>query len=273
MKQINFTKMAGSGNDFLIINAQNKLDYQALSKKACDRFTGIGADGVVILDKSKKSDYRMRIINPDGSEAEMCGNGVRCLAAYIARNKKPRKKLFSIETLAGTIICEAKDEYAKVRLSAPKDYIPFIALDIKGEPLSASFINTGVPHAVIFVNGLKKFPVFEYGRIIRYHEKFQPKGTNVNFIEQLKKDTIAIRTYERGVEGETRACGTGSVASAIIAYFKLNPAVKNKANAQISVKTQSGEILKISFDIKDTRAENVWLSGSSKFIAEGKYFI
>src|SRR3990167_5906741 len=114
MRKIPFTKMAGAGNDFVVIEANDGIDYKKLTKKICDRTNGIGADGLLVLDKSKKADYKMRIINADGSEAEMCGNGARCIAAYIVANKKPRKKLFSIETLAGNISVEAKGEVAHV---------------------------------------------------------------------------------------------------------------------------------------------------------------
>ncbi|MDO8580422.1 MAG: diaminopimelate epimerase, partial [Candidatus Omnitrophota bacterium] len=122
-KKISFTKMAGAGNDFIVIDApQNAIDLKKLTIQACDRSTGLGADGVLILDKSKKADYKMRIINADGSEAEMCGNGARCMAAYIVADKKPKKKLFTMETLAGIVEGEAKGEVANVHLSDPKDY-------------------------------------------------------------------------------------------------------------------------------------------------------
>src|SRR3990172_2032575 len=119
MKTILFTKMAGAGNDFIIVDARPGMDYKELAVKVCDRTSGIGADGLLVLEKSKKADYKMRIINRDGSEAEMCGNGARCMAAYIVRNKKPRKKLFTVETLAGNICATATGETARVQLSAP----------------------------------------------------------------------------------------------------------------------------------------------------------
>lgn len=193
--------MSGAGNDFLIINAQSGLNYQKLAVAICDRTTGIGADGLLILDSSRNADFRMRIINADGSEAEMCGNGIRCLAAYITANRAPNKDLFSIETLAGQILAQQKGKKITVRLSDPHDYRPEVRLQIQGRPLTLQFINTGVPHAVVFVNGLAGMAVNAIGPLIRHDKAFAPRGTNVNFVEEITPDTISVRTYERGVEG------------------------------------------------------------------------
>jgi len=264
--------MSGAGNDFIIIAATKGLNYKKVALKACDRTNGIGADGLLILDKSRKSDYKMRIINPDGSEAEMCGNGIRCLAAYIARNKKPRKKLFSIETLAGEILAEAKAETANVRLIDPVGYNPEVPLVLNGRKIHVQLINTGVPHVIIYVDNLAQIDIAHIGHMIRFHEAFSPHGTNVNFVEQLKQNCVEVRTYERGVENETKACGTGSVAAAVISYRKTNPEVTNKKKARMKVLTASNETLDIVFDINEEKTSNVWLKGSAKFIAEGKYF-
>lgn len=266
--------MVGAGNDFIVIEANKSLDYKKLALKACHRTNGIGADGILILDKSKTADYRMRIINADGSEAEMCGNGARCLAVYIVQNKKPAKKLFSIETLAGTILGEAKGEIACVRLSEPTDYRPNIALDLNGKTIHVHYIDTGVPHTIVYVNGLADMNVNAIGKTIRYHKTFAPKGTNANFIEQIDKNLVAVRTYERGVESETRACGTGSVAAAIVSYLQTNPGTlqRDQKKALMNVLTQSGETLQVTFDIVTQKVTNVWLKGSAKFIAIGEYF-
>lgn len=270
---INFTKMAGAGNDFIVVEAPFKTDAKKLTTQVCDRTNGIGADGLLILDKSKKADYRMRIINADGSEAEMCGNGARCIASYIVKEKHPKKKLFSIETLAGIIMAEAKGEIARVRLSDPTDYRPNVPLNISGRSIHVHYIDTGVPHTIVFVNDLATIDVSKIGAAVRYHEDFKPRGTNANFVEQLSDNLVAARTYERGVEDETTACGTGSVASAIIAYRQANPAAQNVKGANMKVKTASGEILDVTFDIMAGAVKNVWLKGSAKFIAEGKYLI
>lgn len=273
IKKILFTKMVGAGNDFIILEAKKGLNYKRLADKMCDRANGLGADGLLILDKSTKCDYRMRIINADGSEAEMCGNGARCLAAYITKHKEPKKKLFSMQTIAGTILGEAKGEIANIRLSEPKNFTPNVKLTINKRKLCVQYIDTGVPHAIIFVDGLKKIDVQTIGRAIRFHKKFKPRGTNVNFVEFAKTSLVNVRTYERGVEDETKACGTGSVASAILSYLQLNENAENKTGARMKVKTRNGDILDITFDIKNKKPTNVWLKGPAKFVAEGTYFI
>jgi len=272
MKEINFTKMAGAGNDFIIIEASKGLNVKKLALMMCDRTNGVGADGLLVLDKSKKADYKMRIINADGSEAEMCGNGARCMAAYIVRNKKPRKKLFAMETIAGSILGEAKGEIATVGLSQPVDYKPSIALTIHKRKIHVSYIDTGVPHVIVYVDKLDDIDVPRIGNMIRFHKKFQPRGANVNFVEQVKKNLVYARTYERGVEDETKACGTGSVAAAIVTYMKANPNMANKQKAKMKVGTASNEILEITFDINEGQPSNVWLKGSARFIAKGEYY-
>ncbi|OGX24849.1 MAG: diaminopimelate epimerase [Omnitrophica WOR_2 bacterium RIFCSPHIGHO2_02_FULL_48_11] len=273
MKTLSFTKMAGAGNDFVVIDAHNGLNYKKLTAQVCDRNNGIGADGLLVLDRSKKADYRMRIINADGSEAEMCGNGARCMAAYIVRHRHPKKKLFSLETLAGTILAEAKGEVANVRLSDPKDYRPNIPLDVNGRTIHVHYIDTGVPHTIIYVDGLKDMAVKNLGQTVRFHENFKPRGTNANFVEQLSDDLVAVRTYERGVEDETKACGTGAVATGIVTYLKMNPDLRQAKNARMKVKTVSGEILNVTFDLQNEKITNVWLKGSAKFIAKGEYYV
>lgn len=273
MKKITFTKMNGAGNDFVVINSLPKINIKSIAKKVCHRTDGIGADGLMILGKSKKADYKMRIINPDGSEAEMCGNGARCMAAYILKTKKLKKKSFSMETRAGIILAEKKGNLISVRLSDPKDYTEDIAIKINNRELRLSYIDTGVPHVVCFVDSLNNIDVNALGEKIRFSKKFQPRGTNVNFVEQINKKLVSVRTYERGVEAETRACGTGSVASGIVALLKANPKMTTKVNAAVKVKTRSGETLCINFDLNEDQITNVWLTGSANFIADGNFYI
>lgn len=273
-EKINFIKMAGAGNDFLMIEKpRTNINLKKLAQKACDRTNGVGADGLIVIGPSKKSDYRMRIINADGSEAEMCGNGARCFAAYVAKNKKLKDVLFSFETLAGEILGRAKGEEAVVRLSDPAGYKAGITITVNGRKLKLSYIDTGVPHVIIFVHDLSKINVRALGEKIRHHKKFRPRGTNVNFVEPLRKDLVNARTYERGVEDETKACGTGSVAAAIVSYMDANPNIRNKTGAKMKVKTRGGEILQVTFDITEGKIHNVWLRGSAKFIAEGAYYV
>lgn len=265
--------MSGAGNDFIIVEGPCSVDITKLALKACHRTNGIGADGLIVIEPSKKANAKMRIINADGSEAEMCGNGARCMAAYLLKNKHIKRTSVTFETLAGIIHAKKQGDLISVGLSDPKDYTKNITLSINARKLHLDYVNTGVPHAVCFVHGLNAIDVNTIGRLIRYHREFAPKGTNVNFVESIARNFIDVRTYERGVEAETRACGTGSVASAIIAYLKANPRIDHKKGAEIKVRTKSGEILKVTFDFCKDRISNVWLTGSAHFIAEGKLLL
>ncbi|NLE65320.1 MAG: diaminopimelate epimerase [Elusimicrobia bacterium] len=277
MKKIPFFKMQGAGNDFVVIDDVPGLDLPAFTQKVCDRHMGIGADGVLVLEESKKADYRMRIINADGSEAEMCGNGARCMAVYIRQKFAVVPEEFGMETLAGVIRARVEEDTASVRLSDPRDYRPDLEIKIGGNVVVGHFINTGVPHTVIFVQGLQEFDVGGLGRIVRQHHLFAPKGTNVNFVEKVRDGVVALRTYERGVEAETLACGTGSVASALIGYLQGQKKIEPTDGASIRVVTKSGEVLEVSFDLDlDDKGRpaitNVWLKGSGKVICKGEYY-
>jgi len=273
MVSIPFVKMAGAGNDFIIIEARKNLDYAKFAKAVCARQNGVGADGVLVLDKSTVSDYRMRIINADGSQAQMCGNGARCMAAYIVANFKPAKALFGMETLAGEILAEVKDEVVRVRLSNPKDYRPNLNITVANQKLEVHFIDTGVPHTIVFVDGLQEVNTNSLGALIRNHPRFAPQGTNVDFVERAREGMVSVRTYERGVEAETLACGTGAVASALIAYLHAHPNAKKQKDASMKVSTAGKEILEVTFDLDEGhQIDNVWLKGSARLIAKGEYF-
>ena len=274
-QSIAFTKMVGAGNDFVVVNAEdlNSSNLSSLSQKICNRTNGIGADGVIVLDKSLKSDYKMRIINSDGSEAEMCGNGVRCLVAYIKENKNPEKKLFSIETLGGEILSETEGTLVNVRLRDPQDYRSEIALDLNNHQVRVQHIDTGVPHVIVFVEDLEMINIKEEGKVIRYHDAFAPQGVNVNFVQIHNDSYVQVRTYERGVEGETKACGTGSVAAGLMGYLQCHKGLENKKEAKMNVGTQGGEVLEVTFDIVDGIFSNVWLKGSANFIAKGEWYV
>lgn len=273
---LTFTKMSGAGNDFLMIeDLPSDVNLKKLAIRACDRTNGVGADGIILVEKSlKKSfDYKMRIINADGSEAEMCGNGARCFAAYVAKSFQPDKEIFSFETLAGEILGKAKGEEAVVRLTPPSDCEPDIPILVNGREMHVSHINTGVPHTVIFVHELAKIDVQTIGSLIRSHKAFEPRGTNVNFVERLNSELVDVRTYERGVEGETKACGTGTVASALLSFLTSSPETTSIKGARMKVRTSGGEILTVTFDLENKKFTNVWLKGSARFICKGKYFL
>ncbi len=220
---IKFYKMAASGNDFIVIDNRDHLIKKpaALTKQLCERRLSIGADGVLLLESSKKCDIKMRIFNADGSEAEMCGNGSRCAALY-CHEILDFDVALTMETLAGVIDATIAKENVKVKLPDPKDFRDLAPIEVQDGIYYFYFINTSVPHVVIFEETIDDFPVVSVGREIRHHTHFQPKGTNVNFVEVIDKETIAVRTYERGVEDETLACGTGSTASAIVSVLIKN---------------------------------------------------
>ncbi|MFZ2937173.1 MAG: diaminopimelate epimerase [Candidatus Omnitrophota bacterium] len=270
---INFTKMTASGNDFVVIEKRNlaarNKSFNNLARQACDRKFGIGADGLLLLEKTKKAVVRMRIFNADGSEAEMCGNGARCAALYLGSQLSAFSSQLKIETKAGIIEAYILGNNVKIKLTDPTSIKLNIPLEINNRLLKVNFINTGVPHTVIFVNGLGKINVVSLGRQIRYHKNFSPKGTNVNFVEILNNNSILTRTYERGVEDETLACGTGSAASALLTVYSLGLTTKKSVN----VHTRSGEVLKVYFDRINNHFRNVWLEGKARIVYKGEYHV
>ncbi len=272
MKKLNFTKVVGSGNDFIIIKLANSRTRELanLAAEICDRKYGAGADGMLVLEKSKIADIKMRIFNADGSEAEMCGNGARCAALWASENLKPRTKNLKIETKAGIIESILNKNSVRIKLTDPKAIkldIPLKVSEANGRLIRVNFINTGVPHAVIFVNGIDNLDVVNIGGSIRRNARFAPSGTNVNFVEIKGSNLIRIRTYERGVEDETLACGTGSAAAALVF------ALKNNLEELVRVKTQSGEQLKVYFKKEGNKFQDVWLEGSAKIVYKGEYYV
>ena len=268
--RINFTKMVGSGNDFIVIDNRNNIfpsNNIALIKHLCDRCWGIGADGIILIEKSV-NDFKMRILNSDASEAEMCGNGARC-AAYFAYTKKIAGATMKFDTLAGlieaTVIESDGKSIVKVKMIEPHS-MQNLSLELPVLGTKEIFsINTGVPHAVIFVDDIKTLDVQHLGSFVRYHRAFEPKGTNVNFVKIDDEQNIIVRTYERGVEAETLACGSGSTASALAAAIKLG------AKSPVAVTTTGGEILKIYFSIDGDTIHDVYLEGFVDLVFEGNF--
>lgn len=257
--------MNGSGNDFIVIDNREKivenigLKMEEFVKRICKRGLSIGADGVILIENTDEAgcDFAWRFYNSDGSQASMCGNGSRCAVrfAYLKGIINDTKTVFL--TGAGKIYGEIVGiNTVKVQLTKPTDY-KTINLDNQ----TMYFINTGVPHLVIFVDDLENVDVNRLGAKYRYHEAFAPAGTNVNFVNILDNNTIAIRTYERGVEAETLACGTGATASGLISGL-----VKN-VQTPVEVHTRSGKILKVYFQIKNEQSTEpidiVFLEGDS----------
>ena len=265
---IKFTKAVATGNDFIIVDNrkdQLKNSLPGLARNLCNRKYGVGADGLLLIEKSQTADFKMRIFNPDGSEAEMCGNGSRCAALY-ARTNKIAPANMKIETLAGVLNAGVKGEEVKARLTDPKSIQWNLCLMINECPYKVNLTNTGVPHVVHFVKDLENIDVKNLGSAMRYHKEFSPAGANVNFVKVIDKKSgkIGVRTYERGVEDETLACGTGAVASAIIS------AEAEKLESPVTVETGGGESLKVYFEISDGDFKNVYLEGMAKLVYEGE---
>lgn len=274
-----FWKVQASGNDFVLIDGRAKKQstaaYKTMAKKVCDRKFGIGADGLLVVEKSKKADFTMRIFNADGSEAEMCGNGARCFAFWVVKYIVKKQQIaFTFETIAG-IICADVDLGAKpsdscmvkIGFSDPKAMAFDAKIKVGKDTINVDFVNTGVPHAVIFVKDIEKVDVKGIGAAVRYHKHFAPAGTNVNFVQVRKPHDILIRTYERGVEDETLSCGTGTCAASIVTALRQQGA---RALYRMSVTARSGEVLKVDFTKDETGAPvDVWMQGKAYEVFTG----
>ncbi len=284
MEKVYFTKLSGSGNDFILfdrkINPNLNLSEQKI-QSICNRRTGIGADGVLIIEENANCDYEINYFNADGSTGSLCANGARSSLFYANKfgwiKTNDVKFMVNGSFYSGQIIDESSVRFF---LNSPKEYKPNFRIKAAGQLIKACFINTGSPHVVINIKdilvnsanpqmaytNLDELNVFELGKEIRYHKDFFPAGTNVNFI-QLLDDRIKIRTYERGVEDETLACGTGSVACAIVSY--LNKGIEPPVHLQ----TKGGDILTVNFIEKDNLFTELSISGSVQLVFKGEISI
>lgn len=272
-----FHKMQGTGNDFIVTDAFKKKlsgNLSLLAKKLCDRHFGIGADGLILVLPSKCADLKMRIFNPDGSEAEMCGNGIRCAVKYVYQKNIVRKKNISVETLAGIIITNLfirKNNVYKVKVNmgkpklAPAD-IPVLLegekivnreIKLQDENIRINCVSMGNPHCVIFVKNKDDAPVKILGGKLENHFLF-PKRTNVEFVEVVNKNNIKVRVWERGA-GETLACGTGACASVVAGVLN------NLLNRFVNVYLPGGKL-----QVLYNKDENIFLTGESKTVFEGE---
>lgn len=272
---IDFYKMVAAGNDFVVI-AEKSLAKNPrlpdLARKICDRKYGIGSDGMLLIGKSRRADIRMRVFNADGSEAEMCGNGARCAAFWASGridNRGSKKASIRIETKSGIIESVINKKTVRIKITDPKKIESNIPIKINNRNLKVNFVDTGVPHAIVFVEGLGKIDVHNIGKAIRYHKRFQPKGTNVDFVEIVNDDFIKVRTYERGVEAETLACGTGVTASAIFSTCHS----QKMGSRVIKAETKGGEILKVSFNKANKKISDVWLEGLARIVYKGVFYV
>jgi diaminopimelate epimerase len=267
---LEFTKMNGAGNDFILIdNRERAIELtQEQIVRLCDRHRGVGADGLFLLIPSLggKADWAWEFYNSDGSTADMCGNGARCFARFIQKVAGATGRT-SFETGAGIITGVFDDEHVTVDLTKPRELRLGEVVRTSAGPLQVHSINTGVPHAVIFVPDADRAMVQQLGGEIRYHEHFKPEGTNVNFVQLLGPNFIRVRTYERGVEGETLACGTGVTASALISSRI------QKFTSPIKVQVQGGDTLEVTFKGSEGDFCEVKLNGPARFVFEGRIVI
>jgi len=267
MEPIAFWKMSGSGNDFIIIDNRDgrvpDSEMGRLVERACRRRESVGADGLIFVTKSDQYDFAWRFFNADGGEVEMCGNGSRCVARFAFSTGIAGEEMI-FETLAGPIAAEVRGRTVKVLMPRPSRLQMDVDLPMQPGWLVVDAINTGVPHVVVQVEDLEGHPVVEEGRVIRYHDLFAPAGTNANFVRVLGPDRMAVRTYERGVEDETLACGTGAMASVLVA------SVRGMVTSPVKVKTRGGEELKIHFEKQGNDFKRVWLEGMTSVVYEGR---
>lgn len=274
--KIHFTKMSGAGNDFVVVDNRSGIisDPHRFSKIVCHRRYGVGADGVLLVEKSLNADFLMQYYNADGSSAGMCGNGGRCIAKFAYDNGIVSKPDFTFE--AFDYIYEATrctpNQY-ELKMKQPQETKLDLHITVNGKEFKGHYLNTGTDHVVLFIdeNGelgsLSTIDVYKIGRTIRYHDLFHPKGTNVNFVSITGPNQLEIRTYERGVEDETLACGTGSVASALLSAKKFN------WNSPVEVKVKSGESLSISFQNSGDQFTDVKLKGNAVVTFTGEFEI
>ena len=270
--KIRFTKMHGNGNDFILIDEFDETVVEEgqkphFVKAVADRHFGVGADGVLFVQRSQNADARFRYFNSDGSEAEMCGNGIRCFSRYIVEEGYAKSPL-RVETLAGVLTLDVKKDsegwWVRVDMGCPefdrkkipaKDEVWGREMEFNGRKFRVYGVNTGVPHAVVFVDDLD-FDIIPVARYFRYHYLF-PEGINVNFASIVDRKRIQIRTYERGIESETLSCGTGSTAVAAVA-FKLGVVENN-----VEILTKGG---KLKIEILGDRA---FMTGKASRVADG----
>jgi diaminopimelate epimerase len=266
MDRVAFVKMSGSGNDFILIDHRfgglDETMLKAFITGICRRGLSVGADGVILIESSPSVDFRWRFFNADGSSAEMCGNGARCVARFAFQQEICGRDM-RFETGAGLVSAQVSDTRVKIRLTDPHSLRLEVPITVSDTTLFVSSINTGVPHAVLNVEDVDAVDVPVLGRKIRFHPQFAPEGVNANFICRDPSGGIAIRTYERGVEGETLACGTGAVAGAIVAACRLG------LTSPVRVRTRSGETLTVFFQRTDGGFRDIHQEGEARFIYSG----
>lgn len=262
LTDITFVKISATGNDFILIDNREKIltgKEVELFHQICQRRTSVGADGVLLIEACEPYDFRLRYFNADGGESEMCGNGARAAAYYAFKNNFATQEM---AFLVGTDLYEAvvQDKWVKLKMPGAKNLKTDLGVLEESFLEEGGSVYTGVPHYVLFVADLESLDVHTLGKKYRHHKVFQPKGTNVNFVQILASNKIKVRTYERGVEEETLACGTGAVASALLS------SLNKKTLFPTDVLTRGG-LLRV---FGDSQGEHLYLEGEVKAVYKGR---
>ena len=261
-----FCKMSGAGNDFIIIDHRiPRIPTERMAEFArlvCRRKFSVGADGLFLLEPSICADFKWRFFNADGSEAEMCGNGARCVARFAFLQGIAAAQM-RFETLAGIIAATVADSQVTITMTPPHSLCFDLPVEVAGQQLVVHSVDTGVPHIVLFVDQIDAVDVVVLGRLLRQHPLFAPAGTNVNFVGRGEHG-LRIRTYERGVEDETMACGTGVVAGALIAV------AKGLTEPPVEMVTSGGVALTVQFIGLGESIDQVLLKGPAHLIYQGE---
>ncbi len=259
-----FAKYAGCGNDFILFD-NRRGDFPKsprLFQKLCHRQWGIGADGVILLELSTQAHARMRIFNADGSEAEMCGNGIRCLVHWM-QSLGFSQTVYSIETMQRLLKAWVIGQDVRIEMGSPTHLQWNVPIDHESTSLRIHSLDTGVPHAILFVSDIEA-NLKQLGPFIRHHPYWSPKGTNFSVVKRLDEMTFAIRTFERGVEDETLACGTGATAAALAAAHQF------KLQGPLKMQTRSGDCLNIHFSFQNGQFTDVTMTGPAAKIFQGE---
>lgn len=269
MKKIRFTKMHGAGNDFVLIDDRDGTFPERgslIAAMAANR-TGIACEGVILVRKSTKADFRMTFYNPDGTEAELCGNGSRCVAAFAKRIGAVKSNCMTFETGAGLVDAEIVDEgLVKIWMPEPKDrrYGCAAASGDGSTSVTGDYLVVGVPHFIVPVTAVTKVDVDQAGRALRLSPEFAPNGTNVDFVQYIPPSKALVRTYERGVEAESGACGTGAVATAVAGVEA------HGMSLPMHVRFSQGYDLVIDGDYRRSQGTGFTLTGPVRVVFEGE---
>jgi diaminopimelate epimerase len=272
--KIPFKKMSGAGNDFIVVdNRDHKLsDLETVTRNVCNRGNTFGgADGFIAIENSDKAEFEMKYFNADGSTGAMCGNGGRCAARFALVSGIVPSEHLMFEAVGNIYRADVTGERVRLAMPDPRTIRLNTKLSVRGQQVTCHYVNVETPHAVIFIKDIQTphyssvddLDINGWGKDVRMHPDFSPEGANANFAELLNDGTVKLRTFERGVEGETLACGTGSVATAIVAHLLHN------FPPPIRILTKSGEILAVDFTDANGNIRDLSLEGSANILSEG----